>query len=83
LPAGSALLGIDPDGELLLALGAASVVDLLGRIEEVVVGLRRRAPPGERSLLLVVPRPDEQHVANDDPAATRTQLVSRTIVPGR
>ena len=33
----------------------------------VVVG--RRAPVGVRAVVLVVPRPDQEHVAHDDPAA--------------
>jgi hypothetical protein len=42
-----ALLRVGPDGALLLAFRAASVVDLLGRVEEVVVRLGRPADVGE------------------------------------
>ena len=41
--------------------------------QEHVVGVvvRRRSPVGVRAVFLVVPRPDQQHVADDDPAAAR------------
>ena len=42
-----ALLRVGADGELLLALGTAAGVDLLGGMQEVVVGLGRSANVGE------------------------------------
>src|SRR6266545_1048520 len=57
-----ALLGIGTDGEFLLALRAASVIDLLGRIEEVIVGLRRSADVGE------IGAEEEVQLGDDRPA---------------
>ena len=65
-----ALLGIGPDGELLLALGAASVVDLLGRIEEVVVGLRWSIDVGE------IAAEEEPQLGEDRPAEREHALLS-------
>jgi hypothetical protein len=57
-----ALLRVGADGELLLAFRAASVVDLLRRVEEVVVRLGRSADVGE------IAAEEEVQLGEDRPA---------------
>ena len=58
---------------LALHVHLDAAVDAAHRAQQDVVGVvvGRRAPVRVRALVVVVPRPDEQHVADDDPARAR------------
>jgi hypothetical protein len=69
-----ALLGIGPDRESLLTLGAASVVNLLGRVEDVVVRFRRSADVRE------VGTQEEPQLSQDGTAERKLPLLSALAV---
>ena len=69
-----ALLRVGADGELLLTFGAASGVDLLRRVEQVVVGLGRSADVGE------IAAEEQPQLGEDRPAERQDAFLAALAV---